>query len=1379
MDDGVDKLLPFLIELWFHLTVGIEVLSQHDWLFWELTKVSITYISFIMSVFIHIILFNLPFVYIKRLSHYVELRQKARQNRGSFMNTNRSHTRRDGNSTSDKLANATSRTASNSKKSGHRRSSQGSLHRAHSHHNVKASITRQGSFSSSSNSAPRKSAIIINTKPNTTALRRSPSSGNILKKSSTLSNFNSRAPSFKRQPSTSALLKKPSFKRVQSSHMKSRHHSKSNGTNNTALSRSSSHSSIIRPSSDSASKKTHKSRDFKLTSMVHAEGYNEDMSFKSKLDEINGMSRQESFTSGLSSGGGRSDRDTSSFHESVPSESTRQNSFKPVKSIPSLKIHSKVPPLDVAPPELRASRTGSKSNLPSPDRSLAVSCSDVDLATTDQHPGQAAGVLGELDSLAYSESQGSPGKFVKQPPRIAAPLPPLNMLTLSKPSSSMRMSTGDLMSPLTDKNDVMDRSFNSQAIDTASQTIGSNPKPVVQSLAIDDKAASSTYAIGTSIYGLFTTSTGTQRWYPGKIAAVNADGTYDVLYNDGDSEKGKPSNILRRSRTSSDGASARPSNKAAAEASVTTQAAIVPQVASVSAVQSVYQVNDSVDGLFTVTNGTQRWYPGKITAVNADGTYDITYNDGDREKSKHISAVRRSKTVVADTSPRSAHKSVHTSDTQGTVKNSVYARASAKQLVSPTTDAHKAKHAGTPSLSFPLQPVTATFSSPYDHSQSFKMPLFHAGESIDGLTLLPNGTQRWLPATIEAVNQDGTYNIKYKDGDSDKGKAERDIRRARLRGSLPNVLVPSLGDSVTRKGTRADHMPLDKSMKRSVKHMGNILVVNDEIFALYTLPSQKKRWFPGKILDVYDDETYKIRYHDGEEEDHKPLADIRRSHTIKFDVPDVPPVTTYGSRLRSIKLSNTRSRKVTKAVHDAASSYAKSSKELIGQRTYALSEEVDALFTLPNGKARWFCANISAVHLDGTYKVTYNDGDVDDYKAASEIRRTKIGPTRVIDGSSCTSSRSNALNSSGATQLEASRSSDFALREATEYNRDSYMLISRESLPTINQSPRDSQYTDFNRDSLMSFNRDSFYERSSSPVKFTRGSVPEEAALVEQAGSDVYTVGDSVDGLFTVTNGTQRWYPGKITAVNADGTYDVLYNDGDSEKGKYVSSLRLSKKEGENRVETTTHVNGFMLTTDVTATATTSISVALFKPGERVDGLFHVGNGNQRWYPGVIDDINPDGTYRFRHANDSINVVNKSEFEIRKNKVIDSTGENPQDQSSNVDSTPEDKSIITSGRSQFSSTSPRSQDWVSPRSKLEEGEEEEDSDEDDDDGGDQFVSIHAYHPLIFNALSLYLSFFFPRFSRSLRSSANTAQTEYTMVCTLAYKPHLCYVLITC
>jgi hypothetical protein len=41
------------------------------------------------------------------------------------------------------------------------------------------------------------------------------------------------------------------------------------------------------------------------------------------------------------------------------------------------------------------------------------------------------------------------------------------------------------------------------------------------------------------------------------------------------------------------------------------------------------------------TNGS--WYPGKISAVNADGTYDIAYDDGDRSKSLPASKVRKAK----------------------------------------------------------------------------------------------------------------------------------------------------------------------------------------------------------------------------------------------------------------------------------------------------------------------------------------------------------------------------------------------------------------------------------------------------------------------------------------------------------------------------------------------------------------------------------------------------------------------------------------------------------------------------------------------------------------------------------------------------------------
>jgi hypothetical protein len=42
-----------------------------------------------------------------------------------------------------------------------------------------------------------------------------------------------------------------------------------------------------------------------------------------------------------------------------------------------------------------------------------------------------------------------------------------------------------------------------------------------------------------------------------------------------------------------------------------------------------FSLNDEVDALCTTANGAQRWFPGKVTSVNKDGTYEVTCKDGD------------------------------------------------------------------------------------------------------------------------------------------------------------------------------------------------------------------------------------------------------------------------------------------------------------------------------------------------------------------------------------------------------------------------------------------------------------------------------------------------------------------------------------------------------------------------------------------------------------------------------------------------------------------------------------------------------------------------------------------------------------------------------
>ncbi|CAN0537595.1 unnamed protein product, partial [Ectocarpus sp. 12 AP-2014] len=49
-----------------------------------------------------------------------------------------------------------------------------------------------------------------------------------------------------------------------------------------------------------------------------------------------------------------------------------------------------------------------------------------------------------------------------------------------------------------------------------------------------------------------------------------------------------------------------------------------------------------------------------------------------------------------------------------------------------------------------------------------------------------------------------------------------------------------------------------------------------------------------------------------------------------------------------------------------------------------------------------------------------------------------------------------------------------------------------------------------------------------------------------------YRLGQKVEGRF---RGKGRWYKGRIVGVNAGGTYDVRYDDGDEDLGLDASAI--------------------------------------------------------------------------------------------------------------------------------------------------------------------------------------------------------------------------------
>ena len=96
--------------------------------------------------------------------------------------------------------------------------------------------------------------------------------------------------------------------------------------------------------------------------------------------------------------------------------------------------------------------------------------------------------------------------------------------------------------------------------------------------------------------------------------------------------------------------------------------------------------------------------------------------------------------------------------------------------------------------------------------------------------------------------------------------------------------------------------------------------------------------------------------------------------------------------------------------------------------------------------------------------------------------------------------------------------------------------------------------------------------------------------------SNDFVEADKVEALYK-GKGT-KWFSGKISRVNHDGTYDVRYDDGDSEAGALNSNLRRHPDASPAKVS--------------------------LREGMKVEARFR---GKERYYPGVIRRENRDGTF--------------------------------------------------------------------------------------------------------------------------------------------------------
>lgn len=110
-------------------------------------------------------------------------------------------------------------------------------------------------------------------------------------------------------------------------------------------------------------------------------------------------------------------------------------------------------------------------------------------------------------------------------------------------------------------------------------------------------------------------------FYKGKISSDKGDGTYDILYDDGESETDVRKECIRIINVSND--------------------------SSLNVVVTNYDEGTKVEGNY---RGSGTWYHGKISNNRGDGFYDILYNDGESESRVASDCIRTIGNLVVESS---------------------------------------------------------------------------------------------------------------------------------------------------------------------------------------------------------------------------------------------------------------------------------------------------------------------------------------------------------------------------------------------------------------------------------------------------------------------------------------------------------------------------------------------------------------------------------------------------------------------------------------------------------------------------------------------------------------------------------------------------------